>query len=177
MTTGIRSSPMVFFVHLRKIRLDRSAAPHARMINNKFDVSAYCQESLVASLDHLSSVKFALFALVRPALRIAARSLFIEHENITVSNILSHLNSDTPIASAPPEAPPQRPKRSFGQRIVHFFTVGIPLAIFVGILAGILHFVKTILSDLVTVVKVGARLYSMSQEDVKFYKGKLRRDD
>lgn len=144
--------------------------PHARMVNNKFDVSAYCQEPLVVALDHLSSVKFALFSLIRPALKIAARSLFIEHENVTISNILSHLNSDTPIDSPPPEARPQRPKRSFGQRIVHFFTVGIPLAIFVGIIAGILHFVKTIATDLVTVVTVGARLYSMSQEDVKFYK-------
>lgn len=141
------------------------------MINNKFDVSAYCQEPLVAALDHLSSVKFALFALIRPALKIAARSLFIEHENITFSNILSHLNSEEPIAAPPPEARPQRPKRSFGQRLVHFFTVGIPLAIVVGLLAGILHFVKTIASDIATVVTVGSRLYSMSQQDVKFYKG------
>jgi hypothetical protein len=141
------------------------------MVGNKFDVSAYCQEPLVAALDHLSSVKFAVFSLIRPALKIAARSLFVEHETITVSNILSHLNSDAPIASAPPEAQPQRPKRSFSQRIIHFFTVGIPLAILVGLLAGILHFIKAVSSDIATVFTVGSRLYSMSQKDVKFYKG------
>lgn len=142
------------------------------MIGNKFDVSAYCHEPLVNALDHLSSVKFALFSLARPALKIAARSLFVEHETITVSNILSHLNTDEPIAAPPPEAQPQRPKRSFSQRLIHFFTVGIPLAIIIGILAGILHFIKTISNDLITVVTIGSRLYSMSQKDVKFYKGK-----
>ncbi|UJR26008.1 hypothetical protein I4U23_007354 [Adineta vaga] len=147
-----------------------SSPPYARMVGNRFDVSAYCQEPLVTALDHLTSVKFALFALIRPALKIAARSLFVEHETITVSNILSQLNSDAPIASPPPEAPPQRPKRSFGQRLIHFFTVGIPLAILVGLLAGILHFVKAVSNDLVTVMKLGSKLYSMSQEDVKFYK-------
>ncbi|CAF0768419.1 unnamed protein product [Adineta ricciae] len=147
-----------------------TSPPYARMVGNRFDVSAYCQEQLVVALDHLTSVKFALFALIRPALKIAARSLFIENESITVSNILSHLNSEAPIASPPPEAQPQRPKRSFVQRIIHFFTVGIPLAIFVGIIAGILHFIKTVSSDLVTVLSLGSKLYSMSQEDVKFYK-------
>lgn len=149
--------------------------PYARMSGNKFDVSAYCQEPLVAAMDHLSSVKFALFALIRPALKIAARSLFIENESITISNILSHLNTDTPIASPPPEARPQRQKRSFTERLVHFFTVGVPLAILVGLLAGILQFVKTIFSDIATVFNVGFRLYSMSQEDVKYYKGKQQR--
>jgi hypothetical protein len=126
------------------------------MVGNKFDVSAYCQEPLVAALDHLSSVKFALLSLIRPALKIAARSLFVENETITVSNILSHLNSDAPIASPPPEAHPQRPKRSFSQRIIHFFTVGIPLAIIVGLLAGILHFAKTVnaMSNFIKVKKL-----------------------
>jgi hypothetical protein len=145
------------------------------MIGSKFDVSAYCQEPLVAALDHLTSVKFALFSLIRPALKIAARSLFVEHETITASNILSHLNSDAPIASPPPEAQPQRPKRSFPQRLIHFFTVGIPLAIIVGILAGILHFIKTVSNDLVTVFTIGTRLYTMSQRDVKFYKGNKKK--
>lgn len=144
------------------------------MINNRFDVSAYCVESLVSAIDHLTSVKFALFALVRPALKIAARSLFVENETITVSNILSHLNSPTPVTEPPPEAPPQRPKRSFSQRVTHFFTVGIPLAILVGILAGIFNFVKTMATDISTVITTGTKLYSMSQSDVKFYKGIFR---
>ena len=151
-----------------------SSPPYARMVGNKFDVSAYCVEPLVAALDHLSSVKFALFALVRPALKIAARSLFVEHESITISNILSHLNSETPIAAPPPEALPQRPKRTFGQRLTHFFTVGIPLAIIVGLLAGVLNFIKSVSSDLMTVFSTGSRLYSMSESDVKFYKGDFR---
>jgi small-conductance mechanosensitive channel len=142
------------------------------MIGNKFDVSAYCLEPLVTAIDHLTSVKFALFSLVRPALKIAARSLFVEDETITIWNILSHLNSDTPIAEPPPEALPQRPKRSFSQRLTHFFTVGIPLAIIVGILAGILGFLKAVTNDLMTVMTICARLYSMSQSDVKFYKGR-----
>lgn len=147
-----------------------SSPPYARMVGNKFDVSAYCVEPLVAALDHLSSFKFALFSLVRPALKIAARSLFVEHESITVSNILSHLNSETPIAAPPPEALPQRPKRTFGQRLTHFFTVGIPLSILVGLLAGVLNFIKSVSSDLMTVFSIGSRLYSMSESDVKFYK-------
>jgi hypothetical protein len=89
-----------------------------------------------------------------------------------VSNILLHLNSDTPIAEPPPEAQPQRPKRSFSQRLTHFFTVGIPLAIIVGILAGILGFIKAVINDIVTVLTIGSKLYSMSQSDVKFYKGR-----
>jgi len=141
------------------------------MINNRFDVSAYCLEPLVSALDHLTSIKFALFSLIRPALKITARSLFIEDETITVSNILSHLNTDEPIAAPPPEALPQRPKRSFSQRLIHFFTVGIPLAIIVGILAGILHFIKAVFNDLTTVITIGSTLYSRSQSDVKFYKG------
>ncbi|CAF1275751.1 unnamed protein product [Adineta steineri] len=147
-----------------------ASPPYARMVGNKFDVSAYCVEPLVAALDHLTSVKFALFSLIRPALKIAARSLFIEDETITVSNILSHLNSDEPIGAPPPEAQRQRPKRSLGQRLIHFFTVGIPLAIIIGILAGILHFIKAVANDLTTVISVGSKLYSMSQRDVQFYK-------
>ena len=146
--------------------------PYARMIGNRFDVSAYCLEPLASAIDHLTSIKFALFSLVRPALKIAARSLFIENETITISNILSHLNSDTPIAEPPPEAPPQRPKRSFSQRITHFFTVGIPLAIIVGIIAGVLGFIKAVANDVATVLTIGTRLYSMSQKDVNFYKGR-----
>jgi hypothetical protein len=57
-----------------------------------------------------------------------------------MSNVLSHLNTDTPIASAPPEARPQRSKRSFHERLIHFFIIGIPLSIFVGIFSGILQF-------------------------------------
>ncbi|CAF0723533.1 unnamed protein product [Rotaria sp. Silwood1] len=147
-----------------------SFPPYARMIGDKFDVSAYCREPLVTALDHLSSVKFAVFSLVRPALKITARSLFIEDETITFSNILSHLNSDTPISAPPPEAQPQRPKRSFPQRLIHFVTVGIPLAIIVGILAGILHLIKIFSSDVTTVITNVSQLYSMSQRDVKFYK-------
>ena len=149
--------------------------PYARMINNRFDVSAYCLEPLVAAMDHLTSVKFALFALVRPALKIAARSLFVENETINISNILSHLNSETPIAEPPPEATPQRPKRSLSQRVTHFFTVGIPLSIIVGILAGILGFLKTVATDLATVMTAGTKLYSMSQSDVKYYKGNQKK--
>ncbi|CAF2743385.1 unnamed protein product [Rotaria sp. Silwood2] len=140
------------------------------MIGDKFDVSAYCQEPLVAALDHLSSVKFAFFSLVRPALKIAARSLLVENETITFSNILLHLNSDTSITSPPPEAQHQRPKRSFPQRLIHFVTVGIPLAIIVGILAGILHLIKIFTSDITTVITSICQLYSMSQRDIKFYK-------
>jgi hypothetical protein len=142
------------------------------MIGNKFDVSAYCLEPLATAIDHLTSIKFALFSLIRPALKIAARSLFIENETITISNILSHLNTDTPIAEPPPEAPPQRPKRSFSQRLTYFFTVGIPLAIIVGIIAGILGFLKAVANDAVTVMTIGSKLYAMSQSDVKFYKGR-----
>jgi len=142
------------------------------MVGNKFDVSAYCQEPLVTALDHLSSVKFALYSLIRPALKIAARSLFIENETINFSNILLHLNTDTPVTDPPPEARPQRPKRSFSERLIHFFTIGIPLAILVGIIAGILNFIKVISNDLITVFTIGTQLYSMSERDVKFYKGK-----
>jgi len=98
-----------------------NSPPYARMVGNRFDVSAYCQEPLVTALDQLTSVKFAFIYLVRPALKIAARSLFVEDERITISNILLHLNSDTPIATPPPEARPQRPKRSFFQRLIYFF--------------------------------------------------------
>ena len=90
------------------------------MIGNKFDVSAYCQQSLVDALDHLSSIKFALFVLIRPALKIAARSLFVEDQSITMSNILLQLNTDTPLASAPTEVRLQRSKRSLWERIIHF---------------------------------------------------------
>src|SRR5579871_6068841 len=103
------------------------------MIGNKFDVSAYCQQPLVDALDHLSSIKFALYVLIRPALKIAARSLFVEYHSITIWNILSYLNTDTPIVSAPPDAQPRRLKRSLYERLIHFFTIGYPLAIFLGI--------------------------------------------
>jgi len=146
-----------------------NSPPYARMVGNRFDVSAYCQEPLVTALDQLTSVKFAFISLVRPALKIAARSLFVEDERITISNRLLHSNSDIPIATPPPEARPQRPKRSFFQRLIYFFTVGIPLAIIVGLLAGIVHFIKKVSADLVTVVTIGSRLYSMSKSDVKFY--------
>lgn len=143
------------------------------MIGNKFDVSAYCQQSLVDAIGHLSSIKFALFILIRPALKIAARSLFVEHETITISNLLSHLNTDTPIASAPPNAEPQRLKRSFLKRLIYLFTIGIPLAIFVGTLVGICHFLKVVSNDISIIFTVSTRLYTMSQQDMKFYKGNL----
>lgn len=151
-----------------------NSPPYARMVGDKFDVSAYCQQPLVVSLDHISSVKFAVFSLIRPALKISARSLFIDDKTITFSNILSHLNSDSSISSPPPEAEPQRPKRSFVQRVIHFLTVGIPLAIIVGLVAGILSFVKNIFNDLTTIFNLGYKLYTMSQQDVQFYKGKIK---
>lgn len=146
------------------------------MVGNKFDVSAYCQEPLVIALDHLSSIKFAVFSLIRPALKISARSLFIENEELTFSNIISHLNSDTPIAAPPPEARQQRPKRTLFQRLGHFIFVGIPLAIFVGLIAGILNFVRSVTNDLITVITHITKLYSMCQGDIKFYKGKKQRE-
>jgi len=76
------------------------------MIGNKFDVRAYCQQSLVDALYHLLSIKFAL---ISPALKIIARSLFAQ------------------------------PELSFHERLIYFFTIGIPLSILVGILAGTIH--------------------------------------
>ena len=146
------------------------------MIGSKFDTSAYCQEPLTVALDHLSSVKFVLYSLARPALKIIVRSLFIQNETITLSNILSHLNSNSPVSTPPPEARSQRQKRTLLQRLIHFFLIGIPLAIFVGTLTGFIHLIKTISNDITTIIRSGWELYSMSQSDIKFYTGKGKKN-
>jgi small-conductance mechanosensitive channel len=104
-------------------------------------------------------------------LKIAGRSLFVEHETISIANILSHLNTDGPITAPPPQAQAQRRKRSLGERVRHFLFVGIPLALIVGVLAGILHCLKSLFDNLTTIITACRRLYSMSEQDVRFYRG------
>ncbi|CAM4744977.1 unnamed protein product [Rotaria magnacalcarata] len=145
---------------------------YARMVDDEFEVSAYCDEPLVASLDHLSSIKFAVLAMTRPGLNIAARSCFVKDSDITLSNLLSNLHSETPIAAAapPPEsAHSQQINRSLFQRLMYFIFIGIPFAISIGLLVGIIQFVRTIVNDIATVFIILCQLHSMSQSDIKFY--------
>ncbi|CAF3900787.1 unnamed protein product, partial [Rotaria magnacalcarata] len=145
---------------------------YARMVDDEFEVSAYCDEPLVASLDHLSSIKFAVLAMTRPGLNIAARSCFVKDSDITLSNLLSNLHSETPIAAAPPppeSAHSQQINRSLFQRLMYFIFIGIPFAISIGLLVGIIQFVRTIVNDIATVFIILCQLHSMSQSDIKFY--------
>lgn len=141
------------------------------MIENKFDVSAYCQDSLVTSFDHLTSIEFALFSLIRPALKIATRSFFIERQDLTFSRILSQLNDETPITPTQNESTSSENNRTFFQRLVYFLTVGIPLALLVGILAGLIHFVKTVFNDILNIISILKKFYIMSRADIRFYSG------
>ncbi|CAF2054890.1 unnamed protein product [Rotaria magnacalcarata] len=141
---------------------------YARMVDDEFEVSAYCDEPLVASLDHLSSIKFAVLAMTRPGLNIAARSCFVKDSDITLSNLLSNLHSETPIAAAapPPEsAHSQQINRSLFQRLMYFIFIGIPFAISIGLLVGIIQFVRTIVNDIATVFIILCQLHSMSQKN------------
>ena len=110
--------------------------------------------------------------MVRPALKIVVRSLFIQDETITLSNILLHLNSDSPVSAPPSEAGSQRQQRTLLQRLIHFFLIGIPLAIVIGTFTGFLHLIKTISNDIITIIRSVWELCSMSQSDAKFYRGK-----
>ncbi|CAF0976136.1 unnamed protein product [Rotaria sordida] len=134
---------------------------------------AYYEQSLVIALDHSSNIRFSLFILIRPVPKIAARSLSIENETITILNVLTNLNTKTSIATTPLIARPQKQKQSFYERLIHFFIIEFPLVILIGSLSGILHLIKIISNDLMVVFTIGTRLYSMYQKDMKFYQGNI----
>jgi len=150
------------------------------------DLSKYKQPDLVAALDRLTSFTYAGTLLMKPAMKIMWRSAFYQDADVRLNELLSKLKGFSPITEPPTEeqqeetkkaikkgeaneAKKSQPKRGLAERIVHFFTVGLPLAIIVGLLYGVVNFMTCIWSDISTVASTSTALFNNAKEDLDYY--------
>ena len=151
------------------------------------DLSKYRQPQLVEALDRLTSFTYAGSLLLKPALKIMWRSALYQDADVRLQDLLSQLQGTSPInepptpangAAAPKAATANskqsknaapKPSRSISERIVHFFCVGIPMAILVGLAYGIVNFVTCIFGDVKTVANTSTNLFNQAKNDLNHY--------
>jgi hypothetical protein len=166
-------------------RSESSTVPHARMIDNgtKFDVSPYCKVGLIDSVSRLTSVSWAAKTILRPAGKIMWRSLFLDDATGNVQALFTALSNNEPITDVPFKRKSagsatsgfvpndlDTTKRSWPNRIVHFVFIGIPLAILVGLVYGLLNFVQGVMQNIITVLHTGQKLFEQARDDMAYYK-------
>jgi hypothetical protein len=167
-------------------RSEHSTVPHARMVNNgqKLDLSPYCKVGLIDSISRLTSISWALKTILRPAGKIMWRSLFLDDAATNVQALFAALSTNTPINEIPLQkkvtakntqsngivpSDIDTEKRSWSVRIFQFIFIGIPLAIFVGLVYGICNFLQSIVTNLLTVFRTVQLLFTQLQEDATYY--------
>ena len=152
------------------------------------DLSKYRQPQLVEALDRLTSFTYAGSLLLKPALKIMWRSALYQDADVRLQDLLSQLQgtsainepppgSATPAASAAAQSKTQakkrpasqQPGRTLSQRFVHFFCVGIPMAVLVGLAYGVVNFVTCIFGDVKTVASTSHNLFSQAKSDLNHY--------
>ena len=150
------------------------------------DLSRYRQPALVEALDRLTSFTYAGSLLLKPALKIMWRSALYQDGEVRMQELLGQLNGTGPITDAPAgggaaqqqgaKAAPQKkkpaassPPRSITDRLFHFFFVGIPMAVLVGLAYGIVNFVTCIWKDVTTVASTSSQLVTTAKNDLSYY--------
>ena len=173
-----------------KGELDANAPQSAAALQG-VDLSKYRQPQLVEALDRLTSFTYAGSLLLKPALKIMWRSALYQDADVRLQDLLSQLQGTSPItepptpsngnkassasASSAPSAKQQpkprssQPSRSMAERFVHFFVVGIPMAILVGLAYGVVNFLTCIFADVKTVTQTSANLFSQAKTDLNHY--------
>jgi len=150
------------------------------------DLSKYRQPELVAAIDRLTSFSYSLKLLVQPSLKIAWRSLIYQDAEIRFQDLLSKLSGATKSIAIPPKSEvegiaqdenlnkkanrPPAPKRSLPERLMHFITVGLPLSILVGVLYGVMNFVMSMWSDVITIWTLSNNLFTQAKSDLQYYR-------
>lgn len=150
------------------------------------DLSKYRQPQLVEALDRLTSFTYAGSLLLKPALKIMWRSALYQDADVRLQDLLSQLQGTSPITEPPTpqnsSAAPKpatanarksqsspKPSRSISERFVHFFVVGIPMAILVGLAYGVVNFFTCIFGDVKTVASTSTNLFNQAKTDLNHY--------
>jgi hypothetical protein len=151
------------------------------------DLSRYRQPALVEALDRLTSFTYAGSLLLKPALKIMWRSALYQDSEVRLQELLGQLTGNAPITEPPtPSAsssssspastkpqkkssPPSSQPRSIIDRLFHFFFVGIPMAVLVGLAYGLVNFVTCIWKDITTVASTSQTLLSTAKHDLSYY--------
>ena len=148
------------------------------------DLSRYRQPALVEALDRLTSFTYAGSLLLKPALKIMWRSALYQDGEVRMQELLGRLNGTAPITEPPTpsgakgagpgsEAPQKKRSppvsRSISERLFHFFFVGIPMAVLVGLAYGIVNFVTCIWKDVQTVASTSTTLLNTAKHDLSYY--------
>ena len=153
------------------------------------DLSKYRQPQLVEALDRLTSFTYAGSLLLKPALKIMWRSALYQDADVRLQDLLSQLQGTSPITEPPtpssahaaPDATPastaaskqpqrsSKPSRTLAERFVHFFVVGIPMAVLVGLAYGVVNFITCIFADVKTVTQTSQNLFNQAKVDLNHY--------
>jgi hypothetical protein len=151
------------------------------------DLSKYRQPALVEALDRLTSFTYAGTLLLKPALKIMWRSALYQDGEVRFQELVGQLIGNAPINEPPtpaaadgavasassdkkkPAAAAKAASRSLQERFFHFFFVGIPMAVLVGLATGIVNFVSCIWRDVMTVASTSHLLLSQAKTDLSYY--------
>ena len=148
------------------------------------DLSRYRQPALVEALDRLTSFTYAGTLLLKPALKIMWRSALYQDGEVRMQELMSQLIGNAPINAPPTPAaaeaavaaasskekkPSAAAPRSLQERIFHFFFVGMPMAVLVGLATGIVNFISCIWRDVMTVASTSHLLLSQAKTDLSYY--------
>jgi len=154
------------------------------------DLSKYRQPQLVEALDRLTSFTYAGSLLLKPAMKIMWRSALYQDADVRLQDLLSQLQGTSAITeppnagdgSAAPAAAAatsktqakkrpavSKPSRTLSERFVHFFVVGLPMAVLVGLAYGVVNFITCIFGDVKTVASTSHNLFSQAKSDLNHY--------
>jgi hypothetical protein len=157
--------------------LEQNAAPPSTGMKG-IDLSRYRQPALVEALDRLTSFTYAGSLLLKPAFKIMWRSALYQDGEVRMQELLSQLTGTSPVTEPPSanaEGQPQpkkkatAPSRSIVVRLLHFFFVGLPMAVIVGLAYGLVNFVTCIWKDVMTVASTSQNLVSTAKTDLSYY--------
>jgi len=172
-----------------KAELESNADPAAPSMQG-VDLSKYRQPQLVEALDRLTSFTYAGSLLLKPALKIMWRSALYQDADVRLQDLLSQLQGTSPITEPPAgaaanaaaaaapasnrqqkqaKARGSQPSRTMAERFIHFFCVGIPMAVLVGLAYGVVNFVTCIFGDVKTVASTSHNLFQQAKTDLNHY--------
>jgi len=169
--------------------LENSAEQPSQL--NGLDLSKYRQPKLVDALDRLTSFTYAGSLLLKPALKIMWRSAIYQDAEVRLQDLVTKLKGAGSIMQPPTESvteerkeqinkaqqnkpasqtqQQQQARRSLVERITHFFFIGLPLAVLVGLAYGCVNFVTCIWSDVFTVASLSQKLFETAKTDLNYY--------
>jgi hypothetical protein len=140
----------------------------------QLELSKYRNPAMLDAIDHLTSVPYQLKSLFWPSMKIAGRALW-NRNTMSVKELFADLSPNKTeeekqsIKEAEQHKREEVQQRALFSRVVYFVLVGIPSALLVGLVFGLLTFLGNLLKDIYTVSASGLSLFSQARQDIRYF--------